>query len=88
MRLLYALAASSIVSLVFLVGVCALWINDTALKRVTIFFVAFAAGGFIYVASCDLIPELHKETDGRKSAFTAAIFVLGILLMYILTVCL
>ena len=43
-----------------------------------------AAGGFIYIASCDLVPELHKEEDGRKSAFIMATFMLGIFIMYFL----
>lgn len=43
-----------------------------------------AAGGFIYIASCDLIPELHKETDGKKSALIMIIFSVGIILMYLL----
>lgn len=43
-----------------------------------------AAGGFIYIASCDLIPELHKERDGRRSALIMVTFVLGIVLMYFL----
>lgn len=43
-----------------------------------------AAGGFIYIASCDLIPELHKETDGRKSALIMVTFAAGIMLMYFL----
>ncbi len=43
-----------------------------------------AAGGFIYIASCDLIPELHKEEDGKRSAFIMVTFVAGIILMYLL----
>jgi len=43
-----------------------------------------AAGGFIYIASCDLIPELHKETGLKKSAFIMLTFALGIALMYLL----
>ena len=43
-----------------------------------------AAGGFIYIASCDLIPELHKETDGRKSALIMVTFIAGVMLMYFL----
>lgn len=45
-----------------------------------------AAGGFIYIAACDLIPELHKEEDGKKSAFIMITFALGIILMYILKI--
>jgi len=43
-----------------------------------------AAGGFIYIASCDLIPELHKEEDGKRSALVMITFTLGILSMYLL----
>jgi zinc and cadmium transporter len=28
-----------------------------------------AAGGFIYIAACDLVPELHKQADVKKSTF-------------------
>jgi len=46
----------------------------------------FAAGGFIYIASCDLIPELHKEENLKRSAFTMLFFSLGVILMYILKI--
>ena len=42
-----------------------------------------AAGGFIYIASSDLIPELRKIDDPKKSASTFAVFLFGILLMWI-----
>jgi len=45
------------------------------------FLVPFAAGGFIYVASSDLIPELHKNTEVKKSLLQIATLVIGILLM-------
>lgn len=44
----------------------------------------FAAGGFIYIAACDLIPELQKETATKRTVITMAFFILGILLMYLL----
>jgi len=43
--------------------------------------IAFTAGGFIYIATSDLIPELHKETDIKKSILQLVIFIIGILLM-------
>lgn len=43
-----------------------------------------AAGGFIYIASCDLVPELHKEEGGRRSALIMVTFTFGIMLMYFL----
>ena len=45
-----------------------------------------AAGGFIYIASCDLVPELHKEEGGKRSALIMVTFTFGIMLMYILKV--
>ncbi len=45
------------------------------------FLVPLAAGGFIYIAGCDLIPELHKEIGLGKSLLQILAFVLGILVM-------
>jgi zinc and cadmium transporter len=36
------------------------------------------AGGFIYIAGCDLLPQLHKEMDLKKSTFSLAAFLCGI----------
>jgi len=41
----------------------------------------FAAGGFIYIAASDLIPELHKEADIRKSMTAFLFFIFGVILM-------
>lgn len=42
-----------------------------------------ASGGFIYIASTDLVPELHKENDLKKSSLAIAVFSLGILFMWL-----
>jgi zinc and cadmium transporter len=42
----------------------------------------FAAGGFIYIAASDLLPELRKETNFKKSIFSFLMFIIGILIMY------
>ncbi len=44
--------------------------------------IPIAAGGFIYIASSDLIPELHKETSTKKSLRSFAFLVLGVLFLY------
>jgi zinc and cadmium transporter len=41
----------------------------------------FAAGGFIYIAGSDLVPELHKEGNPAKSFLQLVMIVLGIVLM-------
>ncbi len=43
-----------------------------------------AAGGFIYIAGSDLVPELHKITDPKKSAVQFLAIVVGIALMMLL----
>jgi zinc and cadmium transporter len=48
------------------------------------YLLAFAAGGFIYIATTDLIPELHKERDLSKSAAQFLLLSLGIVLMWAL----
>lgn len=40
-----------------------------------------AAGGFLYISASDLIPELHKEKDARKSVTSFVFFLCGIALM-------
>ena len=41
----------------------------------------FAAGGFIYIATSDLVPELHKEQDVKKAATHFIMFLFGLVLM-------
>jgi zinc and cadmium transporter len=42
----------------------------------------FAAGGFLYIAGSDLLPELHKNTKLKESIFHFLALILGIILMY------
>jgi zinc and cadmium transporter len=48
------------------------------------FLVPFTAGGFIYIASSDLIPELHKESEISISFFQFFSLLLGIGIMALL----
>jgi zinc and cadmium transporter len=48
------------------------------------YFLVFAAGGFIYIATADLIPEMHKEKDAWKSLAQFVFLLVGILLMWLL----
>lgn len=41
-------------------------------------------GGFLYIASADLIPELHKETEPKKSLLQMIFIILGIGIMMLL----
>lgn len=46
--------------------------------------IPIAAGHFFYIAGADLIPELHKEQDMRRSFVQFICMLLGIALMYML----
>ena len=51
-----------------------------------IFLIPFAAGNFIYIATADLIPELHKIPQIKESIIQLILFTLGILIMAMLLV--
>ncbi len=48
------------------------------------YILAFTGGGFIYIATTDLIPELHKETGTKISIVEVAFLILGIMIMILL----
>jgi zinc and cadmium transporter len=47
--------------------------------------VPFAAGGFIYIAATDLMPELHKKSHAGESIIQLVSILLGLGLMAFLT---
>lgn len=53
------------------------------LQGFSIFLLPFTAGGFVYIAACDLVPELHKQTGFKKSALSMLAFVCGILFIFL-----
>jgi len=46
------------------------------------YLLPIAAGGFIYIAGSDLMPEIRKEKDIKKSILSFIIFLSGIVLMF------
>ncbi len=50
-------------------------------ESLTAFLIPFAAGGFIYIAGSDLIPELHKVVKIKNSLLQFLVIILGVLLM-------
>lgn len=44
---------------------------------------AFVAGHFIYIATADLIPELHKETSFKRSLFQIFLLILGVVVIWL-----
>lgn len=50
-------------------------------EGISIFLISFTAGGFIYIAASDLIPELHKQKDTRRANMAFVTFILGLIFM-------
>lgn len=49
------------------------------------YLIPVAAGGFIYIAGADLIPELKSGKTTKKTLATVFMFILGVFLMSLLT---
>jgi len=62
-------------------GIVGYFISNT-IQQATTFLLPFAAGGFIYIAATDLVPEIKKELDFKKYMGTLIVFILGILIMW------
>ncbi|UCD14403.1 MAG: ZIP family metal transporter [Thermoplasmatales archaeon] len=60
------------------------YIISKSIEQAVIFLIPFAAGGFIYIAATDLIPEIKKELDIKKSMATILVFICGILIMWLI----
>lgn len=61
-----------------IVGAAIVLIIGTSIENFSLFLIPFTAGGFIYIASSDLIPEMHKETKPSISFLQLIAFILGI----------
>lgn len=53
-------------------------------SNIQFFIIPIAIGGFIYIAGSNLIPELHKENDLRKSILQFLIMLAGMVVMALL----
>jgi len=73
-------------ALLSIVGVLVGFVLITRIESVVGLLLPFAAGGFLYIAASDLIPELHREKDVKKSLIASIFFALAILFMLILKV--
>lgn len=62
-------------------GAIAGYIISHKIQSFSYILLALTAGGFIYIASADLVPEIHKETDLKKSGLSLVFFFFGIILM-------
>ena len=75
----FASALSAVAGVVF-----AFVVGDTS-ENLIPYFLPIAAGGFIYIAIADLIPELHKTKEVKYSVLQLVAVALGIFTMIALT---
>ena len=72
------------VALTIVIGGVVGYLVSKNIKDAVVFLIPFAAGGFIYIAATDLVPEIRKETDIKKSMTTMVVFICGILIMWLI----
>jgi len=74
-----ALYYNFVIALTCVLGTMGGYFISAYIKNFSPFLLPFTAGGFIYIAACDLVPELHKQEDLKKSASSMFAFLCGII---------
>lgn len=78
-----ALALNLLVSLTAVIGGLLGYFAGQEIKLFSSYLIPFAAGGFIYIAASDLVPEMKKTTTTRRTLVVLLTFLTGISLMYL-----
>lgn len=81
-----ALAMNFLVALTAILGGLAGLTLSTFVGESMIFLLPFTAGGFIYIASADLIPQLHERTETHHTLISFGSLLLGIVLMLLVKI--
>lgn len=79
-----ALLYNFLLALTAVIGVILVFIFGQTLSEFLKYILPLAAGGFLYIAGSDLIPEIKKELTLKKSLLQILSVLFGIGLMYIL----
>ena len=77
-----ALIMNYLVALSVVFGGIVGYFISLSLESVIPYLLPFAAGGFIYIAASDLVPEIKKETNFFRSIAYFLVFLLGVLLTF------
>jgi len=78
-----ALLFNFLCALTAVLGAMIGYIMTGFVSNLSVFLIPFSAGGFIYIAASDLLPELHREKDVKKSNLSLITFLFGILFMWL-----
>jgi zinc and cadmium transporter len=79
-----ALVLNFISALFAILGTAIVFIFGQAIETYIPILIAFAAGGFLYIAGSDLVPELHKTSDTKQSFWQFIAIIIGIAIMFAL----
>lgn len=79
-----ALFLNFVTALLAVLGAFIVVLVGGVIDPVISWIVPISAGGFIYIAASDLIPELHRVKGGKKSIAQFCAIVLGVLAMIFL----
>ena len=79
-----ALVMNFVSAILAIVGVVVSLLIGPNVSDYTVFMIPLTAGGFIYIAGSDLIPELHRERELSGSVAQLAVMVAAIGLMFAL----
>lgn len=53
------------------------------IKQFSLYLLPMVAGGFIYIAACDLIPEIHRQSGSKRINLSIAAFICGIIFVFL-----
>lgn len=76
-----ALLFNVVVSIACVVGGILGYLASQTMAAFASYLIPVAAGGFLYIAAADLIPELKHETSTKRTIAMIATFMLGVIIM-------
>ena len=80
---LKALFYNFLTALTAVLGALVAFFYSNLIENSSTYLISIAVGHFIYIASTDLIPEMHKEKELKKSILQFIFLVLGILVIWL-----
>lgn len=76
-----ALLFNALSAAIAILGAVLIGLLGKNIDNIATWMVPFTAGGFLYIALSDLVPELHKEENYKKSLLQFIFVTLGVLVM-------
>ncbi len=81
-----AIIFNFLTGLTALIGAIMTLLLGQIMSSVPEYLIPFTAGGFIYIAASDLIPQIHSHnvstSEAKQSALELLVFILGMVIMY------